>query len=113
MTGTSGPLDEQWLLTMLTDLGHSADEIAVALQAAKITGRRYDSRECPIARYITRRARQIMPFTYISVAVGHHISMRVEVFDQDPYWVNITRPAAVDAFIHAFHDDGAYPELTA
>jgi hypothetical protein len=112
MTTTNGAFTERWLAEVLAGLGHSADEVAAALRTAKITGVPGDCYNCPIARYITHRARRIAPSdTTVTASVSVDIWLGVTRPETGHRWVTAPRTKAVDAFIHAFDLEGAYPDL--
>jgi len=57
---TPTPLTAQWLQNLLTGLGSTADEVAATLRTAGIKGVRTDAHDCPGARYIAAKARELV-----------------------------------------------------
>lgn len=60
MTARTVPT-RKWLKQLLRGLGTTADEVAATLRAAGIKGSRIDAHDCPGARYIAMRTRELIP----------------------------------------------------
>lgn len=54
-------LTPEWLHALLAGLGSTPDEVADTLRAAGLKGHRLSPDDDPAARYITARAREILP----------------------------------------------------
>ncbi len=96
---------------LLSDLGHSPDEVAASLQAAGVEGVRKDNRSCAVALYLS--AQMGSEAEVRSVTVGH-CSMQITLVaprDSRPAGrLHIQLPKPVRRFVAAF-DAGQYPTI--
>ncbi|GAA4100926.1 hypothetical protein [Actinomadura miaoliensis] len=107
----SDAINQQWLDEVLTGLGETADQVAAALHAAKITGQRHNPSDCPMVRYVAARARERVPSAQVTAsATRSTIQVEIDLRDADPQTVWTVTPQAVREFIDAF-DDGEYTDL--
>lgn len=113
MTTPTGPLTEQWLSDVLTELGQTADDVAAALRTAEITGERHNPHHCPIARYLAQRVRQVAPSGQLTVSVTTWTRVEVDQPDTGYHAVEVPTPEAVNDFITAFDTGAAYADLVA
>jgi peptidoglycan/LPS O-acetylase OafA/YrhL len=106
------PLGKEWLSTTLTELGSTADEVAASLRTAKITGRPYDPEKCPVARYVTQRARNILPTVLVTVTIGSIAGLTIQQGGGIAYpRVEVPLTRAVSDFVCAFDQGDAYADL--
>jgi hypothetical protein len=114
MTTTNEPVTEQWLSQTLAGLGTDADQVAATLRAAKITGERCDPSRCPVARYLTQRARERWSSARATVTIcGSTATVGIDLPDTGYRSVQARPPEAVQKFITAFDTGGAYIDLIA
>ena len=111
MTNTA--LTGEWLHSLLTGLGNTADEVAATLRAADVKGYRTDVQDDPGARFIASKARELVPAT-AQVAViltAEEAVIGITPADPDDYWeVSASTPEAVEDFLDGF-DAGDYDDL--
>lgn len=84
------------------ELGSTPDEIAEKLRQLGIRGSPAKPWSCPIANYLRRKTKA----SYVSV-----VAIAEVVRGTPPTKVIVGNPPAVDDFIDAFDNDGAYGNL--
>jgi hypothetical protein len=110
---TPTPLTAQWLENLLAGLGSTADEVAATLRTAGIKGVRTDVHDCPGARYIAAKARELVtPDCQVAVTLTHELTViAITAASPDDYQeVSASTPEAVEDFLGRF-DDGQYGDL--
>lgn len=100
---------EQQVTRLLHELGDDADQVAATLVAEGVTGRRSQSRDCAIARYLGA-------VVGADPAVGTITVSQTAVCISGRHWwtpkARRSLPHAIRQFIIAF-DTGRYPQLVA
>ncbi|GAA4100924.1 hypothetical protein [Actinomadura miaoliensis] len=112
MSMSSDTISEQRLAELLMSLGETADQVAAALRRAKIVGRQSSAYQCPLARYIAERTRQLVPSARINVRVcAGEVAVEIHQPDTDEYQeITVAQPKAAKDFVKSF-DEGGYADL--
>lgn len=90
------------LTRLLKSLGKTADEVAATLRRARCRGECGDEFTCPVANYVTRKAK-----SQASVSLGW-IDIKAAKFELPT--LSVKTPRAIQLFTRLF-DSGLYPEL--
>lgn len=112
-TPTGNTLTGESLQSTLTGLGSTADEVTATLRAAGIKGHLTDAHNCPGARFIATRARELLPGAdRITVTLtAEKAVIGITFADPDEYReVTASTPEAVEDFLDHF-DQGDYEDL--
>lgn len=110
---TRTALTRKWLESLLAGLGSTADEVAATLRAAGIKGFRTHCHDCPGARYIASKARELIPATdQVTVTLtADETVIAITRPGTDHYQeVKTSTPAALEDFLDGF-DAGEYDDL--
>lgn len=110
---TNTALTGEWLHSLLTGLGNTADEVAATLRAADVKGYRTDVRDDPGARFIASKARELVPATaqVDVILTAEEAVIGITPVGPDDYWeVSANTPEAVEDFLDGF-DAGDYDDL--
>lgn len=109
----STALTEEWLRSLLTGLGNTADEVAATLRTAGVKGNRADAHDCPVARFIAAQARELVATAgQVTVTLtAEQAVIGITVAGSGDYReVTAGTPSAVEDFLDSF-DGGAYDDL--
>lgn len=115
---TNTELSTAWLVSLLSSLGSTGDEVARTLRAAAATGVTTDIWNDPVAVCIRARARgMVAPASDIEVVVTvDEIVVSVATASADPYdrhEVSASTPDAVEDFLDRFDAGEDYNDLAA
>lgn len=109
----STPLTSKWLTSVLADIGGTADEVAATLRETGVKGHPANCHDCPGARYIALRARELLPpADRVAVTLtGEIVVIGITPASADQYReVAASTPEALEDFIDGF-DSGEYHDL--
>lgn len=107
-------LTNEWLSTLLTNLGDTNHAVASRLRDALITGRPRSASDCPIARYVVSRIREhVAPGDEVMVAVSSYVRATIRFADGSNRELDVVTPEAVSEFISTFDTYGPLVEKTA
>ena len=98
---THKTLTDQWLATVLSEMGDSHEQVAETLRNAQIKGQQGDLHDCPIARYIASRVREHAPSHSVTVTVCGSV-VTVAIFDDGFTEISADAPEPVREFVATF-----------
>ena len=101
---TRDKLTNEWLATVLADLGDTREKVGETLRKARVKGIRRHARFCPIARYLDRRVREhLQPAGLVDVVVvGPCVYVTIGDLADGGYQIRAMLDEPVSAFIDAF-----------
>jgi hypothetical protein len=105
---THTALTRKWLRNLLRGLGATAEEVAATLRAAGVKGPRTDCHDCPGARYIAVKARELVPATdQVTVTLtADKAVIGITRAGTDQYReVKASTPEALEDFLDGFDAD--------
>lgn len=108
---THETLSDQWLATVLSEMGDCHEQVAETLRNAQIKGRQGDLNDCPIARYTAARVREHLPSGSVIVTVCGCVT--VATSGDDFKVISADTPEPVREFIAAFDNAEADHDLYA
>jgi hypothetical protein len=112
-TAPTGKLTRKWLKALLAGLGSTADEVAATLRAAGIKGSRTECHDCPGARYIASKARELVPAAdqvTVTLTADKAVIDITRPGTDDYREVRASTPGALEDFLDGF-DSGDYDDL--
>jgi hypothetical protein len=110
---TSHPLTARWLTTLLAGMGAKPADVAATLTRAGVTGLRSDAHDCPIARFVTAKARALVHAPAgisVIVTVGSVTVCVTPAGSGDEEEIVALTPIPVALFLRKF-DANDYPAL--
>ncbi|GAA4100951.1 hypothetical protein [Actinomadura miaoliensis] len=111
-----GLISDQWLSTLLHDMGTWHEEVAETLRKQQIRGRRTMT-DCPVARYVASRVREQAPTEPVKVIVaGGGVIVQVgepSVDGSGRFSAPLPEPVGefISAFDNAEYDHDLYADL--